>query len=237
MASGSIATSARESARAVAPWWHTLLVLLVLAAGSLASLLQDGLPNAHLPGLNTRLSSYLTVIGEEWLLAWLIWLALRRRLLAVNDLALGTWQTFGAFARDLGIAVAFSVLAVLFTNLLMFFIGAEVAVIGEIVPHSGIELAVWFAMAASASFCEELTFRGYLLHQFSAWTGSRIAGVVVQGVMFGLAHGFYHRGMAVIMVHGCLLGALAQWRRSLRPGMLAHMLQDGLGGILGLLSR
>jgi membrane protease YdiL (CAAX protease family) len=237
MASGSIATSARESARAVAPWWHTLLVLLVLAAGSLASLLQDGLPNAHLPGLNTRLSSYLTVIGEEWLLAWLIWLALRRRLLAVDCLALGSWRTFGAFARDLGIAAGFTVLAVLLTNLLMVYIGAEVAVIGQIVPHSGLELAAWFAMAASASFCEELTFRGYLLHQFSAWTGSRIAGIAMQGIMFGLSHGFYHRGMLVIMVHGCLLGALAQWRRSLRPGMLAHMLQDGLGGILGLLSR
>jgi len=237
MPSSSIAPSAREPARAVAPWWHTGLVLVVLAAGSFASLLQNGLPNAHLPGLNTRLSSYLTVIGEEWLLAWLIWLALRRRLLAVDDLALGGWRTFGAFARDLGIAVAFTVLTVLLTNLLMFYIGTQVAVIADIVPHSGLELAAWFAMAASASFCEELTFRGYLLHQFSAWTGSRIAGIVMQGVMFGLSHGFYHRGMAVIMVHGCLLGVLAQWRRSLRPGMLAHMLQDGLGGILGLLSR
>jgi membrane protease YdiL (CAAX protease family) len=32
--------------------------------------------------------------------------------------------------------------------------------------------------------------------------------------------------MAVITIFGCLFGLLAQWRRSLRPGMIAHFLQD-----------
>jgi membrane protease YdiL (CAAX protease family) len=32
--------------------------------------------------------------------------------------------------------------------------------------------------------------------------------------------------MAVITVFGCLFGLLAQWRRNLRPGMIAHFLQD-----------
>jgi hypothetical protein len=44
-------------------------------------------------------------------------------------------------------------------------------------------------------------------------------------------------GMLVIMVHGCLLGVLAWWRKSLRPGMLAHGIQDSLGGVVGFLMK
>lgn len=35
-----------------------------------------------------------------------------------------------------------------------------------------------------------------------------------------------------IVVLGSLLGWLAQWRKSLRPGMLSHFLQDAIGGII-----
>ena len=236
MASMAIATPTRAPAHAVAPWWHTGLVLLILAVGSVASALQQGLPNAHIPGLNIRASGYLTVIVEEWALAGLIWLALRRRDMGVGAIVAGSWRNFGAFAKDLGLAVGFTVFTVILTNVLMRLIGVHTAVLLALVPHSIFELVLWFILASSAAFCEELTFRGYLLQQFQAWSGSRVAGVVLQGVAFGLAHGYYERGMAVVMVHGCLLGALAQWRRSLRPGILAHGLQDGLGGILGFLA-
>jgi membrane protease YdiL (CAAX protease family) len=43
--------------------------------------------------------------------------------------------------------------------------------------------------------------------------------------------------MVVIMVQGWLLGLLAWWRKSLRPGMLAHGLQDAIGGVVAFLSR
>ena len=91
-------------------------------------------------------------------------------------------------------------------------------------------------MAATAGFCEELTFRGYLTRQFNAWTGSRVFAVVLQGVAFGLAHGYYQRVMLVIMVQGWLLGLFAYWRKSLRPGMLAHGLQDAIGGLVAFFS-
>jgi len=38
--------------------------------------------------------------------------------------------------------------------------------------------------------------------------------------------------MLTICVYGCLFGLLARWRGSLRPGMMAHFLQDGVGGLL-----
>ena len=59
---------------------------------------------------------------------------------------------------------------------------------------------------------------------------------MLQGVAFGLAHGYYGKLMLAIMLHGCLLGLLAYWRKSLLPGILAHGLQDALGGVVGFFS-
>lgn len=59
-----------------------------------------------------------------------------------------------------------------------------------------------------------------------------VAGLILQGVAFGFSHGYYGKAVIAIMVHGCLLGLLAWWRKSLLPGMLAHGLQDSLGVII-----
>jgi membrane protease YdiL (CAAX protease family) len=57
---------------------------------------------------------------------------------------------------------------------------------------------------------------------------------VLQGSAFGTAHGYQGwKFMLLIAVYGATFGLLTVWRRSLRPGMLAHFLQDAIGGILG----
>ena len=96
---------------------------------------------------------------------------------------------------------------------------------------------MFLGVSLSAGFCEELVFRGYLTRQFSGWTGSRAAGILLQGVVFGLAHTYYRLVMVAIMVLAWLLGLLAQWRRSLLPGMLFQGLQDCLGGVIAFLTR
>jgi len=94
------------------------------------------------------------------------------------------------------------------------------------------ELIIFSLVALSAGFCEELVFRGYLMRQLSAMTKSRTAGLLLQSVVFGLGHGYQGVArMAIIAVEGCMLGLLARWRRSLRPGMIAHGLQDMIAGI------
>jgi membrane protease YdiL (CAAX protease family) len=119
---------------------------------------------------------------------------------------------------------------------LHFFGGNANSALTDITPKTALELVVWLAMSATAGFCEELIFRGYLTRQFNAWTGSLVFAVVLQGIVFGLAHGYYHQAMVVIMVQGWLLGLLACWRKSLRPGMLAHGLQDSIGGVVAFFS-
>ena len=233
----NVTGSADTAVEPIAPWWHTVLVLMPLAIGSIASWYQHGLPNAHVPGVGSRLSSYITVLAQEWFVFFLIWLALQRRGLSISSLVLGRWGTLVAFFRDLGLAVGFLVIAVPLVGILAHLLGGDAnGNVANIVPKSGFELVIWLGMAATAGFCEELAFRGYLTRQFSAWTGGRVPAIVLQGMAFGLAHGFYRKVMVAIMIQGCLLGLLAYWRKSLRPGMLAHGLQDAIGGLVAFLS-
>jgi len=226
-----------DTGEPIAPWWHTVLVLVPIAVGSIASAYQHGLPNANLPGISHRLSSYVTVLFEEWLGVFLVWFALRGKGLALGSLVSGRWQTSRALFRDLGLAIAFMVVAVPLVGVLAYLLGANSnPSLANITPKTVIELVVFVVLNASAGFGEELVFRGYLTRQFSAWTGKAAMGIALQGIAFGLAHGFYSKAMIAVMMQGWLLGVLAYWRKSLRPGMLAHGLQDAVGGVVAFLS-
>ena len=155
----------------------------------------------------------------------------------MGTLVSGRWQTLGAFFRDLALAVGFLVVAVPLKGVLVHLIGGDAnSNVASITPKTVFELVLWLGLAATGGFCEELIFRGYLTQQFNAWTGSPAFAIVLQGVVFGLAHGYYEKVMLLIMVQGCLLGLFAYWRKSLRPGMLAHGLQDAIGGLIAFFS-
>lgn len=241
MSSAVEVASAGSRQEPVAPWWHTVLVLAMLAGLSLASRHENGLPNLHLPGMNARLSAYLTVIAAEWLWVLVIWLALKRRGLSIGSLVAGRWPSAGAFFRDLGLALGFFVVVVLPLGFLASRFAPFAASTGtraNISPTTVPELLLWLTMSATAGFAEEFLFRGYLTRQFSAWSGSRPLAIVLQAVVFGLSHGYYSSAiMVVIALLGLFLGLLAHWRKSLRPGMLFHGLQDGLGGVEAFLTR
>jgi CAAX protease family protein len=191
MSSSTVTPSANAAREPVAPWWHTVLVLVPIAVGSIASWYQHGLPNASVPGLSSRLSGYFTVLVGEWFVVFLIWLALRRRGLSISSLVSGRWQTLGTFFRDLGLAVGFLVVAIPLVGGLAYLLEGEAnSSVANITPKTAFELVVWLGLSATGGFCEELTFRGYLTRQFSAWTGSRAFAIVLQGVVFGLAHGY-----------------------------------------------
>jgi uncharacterized protein len=222
----------------LAPWWHTALVLTALGVLSVAAGYQRGVPNAHIPGLNSKLSGYLTIFVAEWLLVLLIWLALRRRGLTIGSLVSGRWETLGGFLKDLGLAVGFVVAIIAIEQGLSVLLHANSDTgLERIMPTTALELAVYLIAAATGGFCEELIFRGYLMQQFSAWTGSSAAGLISQGILFGLGHAYYGwKLMLIIMLHGSLLGLFTYWRKSLRPAMLAHGLQNVLGGVVAFIS-
>jgi membrane protease YdiL (CAAX protease family) len=108
-----------------------------------------------------------------------------------------------------------------------------------LVPHGRLELVLWVILSVTAGICEEAIFRGYLQRQLLALTGNAPAAIAGAAVIFGAGHIYQgYRGAVVIACYGAMFGVLAHWRKSVRPGMLAHAWQDTISGIAaGLLRR
>ncbi|MGA2904795.1 MAG: CPBP family intramembrane glutamic endopeptidase, partial [Candidatus Korobacteraceae bacterium] len=105
--------------------------------------------------------------------------------------------------------------------------------LGFLTPGTNLELAVWFSVSATAGFCEEIIFRGYLQRQFAAIANSMLVGVLLSALVFGASHGYEGVArMILIAIYGLLFGLLAWWRSSLRPGMMAHAWHDALSGAI-----
>jgi membrane protease YdiL (CAAX protease family) len=100
-------------------------------------------------------------------------------------------------------------------------------------PHGLLEGTVWVLLSCSAGFCEEVVFRGYLQRQFIALTGNEWSGIGLSALIFGVGHAYQGwRSVTAIVVYGLLFGVLARFTRTLRPGILAHALEDVTSGLL-----
>jgi membrane protease YdiL (CAAX protease family) len=57
--------------------------------------------------------------------------------------------------------------------------------------------------------------------------------MLVSSIVFGMAHGYEGaKRMMLITVYGFLFSALAESRKSLRPGMMAHAWHDAFTGMV-----
>jgi membrane protease YdiL (CAAX protease family) len=100
-------------------------------------------------------------------------------------------------------------------------------------PQNKLELLLFMGVAVTAGICEEILFRGYLQQQFGLWTNSTAVGVIVSAVFFCAGHAYQGWFLASqVGLLGLMLGILAAWRKSLRPGMIAHGTQDVISGLL-----
>lgn len=219
--------------RAVASAWHAVVVLVVLLGFSLAGARAGNA--TPIGGAHGRPIGYVLIMMMEWSLVAFIGYGVQRRGLRLRDLVGGSWARPVHALRDLGIAVAFLVLSQLILGGLGYLLKAAPSqALRNLLPQSPVEIALYLLVALTAGFCEELIFRGYLQRQFAALTQASAGGIVLQAIAFGAGHGYQGwKFMLVIAVFGSMFGLLAHWRRSLRPGMMAHFLQDGVGGLLG----
>lgn len=220
----------------VAPLWHTVLlvaILLLLALGG--ARLQSRSSSA--PGVIAQhqglTAIYLSTLVFEWALVGYVWLGIRRRT-GLRDLVNGHWGRLGDVTRDFTIAVLFWGAFEATAWLMHLLLGPDAArSISVLLPKGALEIALWVLVSASAGFCEEAVFRGYLQRQFHALSRSALVAVLAQAVVFGISHGYQGgRQVVTITVLGLLYGLLAWWRHSLRPGMLAHAWTDIFSGIL-----
>jgi membrane protease YdiL (CAAX protease family) len=211
---------------ALAPWWHTAtLVGLMLAVFVAGTLLGSGPePESLLSG--SRLTSlYLPMLAVQWGLALYV-VRIGRQRSFLRDL-LGTGRPGQAAVDIASAAGAFALILASETFVHASFGTANNAARGALLPSSPAEHAVWVVVAVSVGVCEELVYRGYLLRQLRAFCHSLVAGCVLSALLFGLAHAEQGAGPAFRFgLYALLLSALAVWRRSLVPGILAHIALD-----------
>jgi len=219
----------------IAPGWHTVVVVIFLL--SIAALEAWSLATSPDVAFSSRdrIVNYTLVLAWEWpTVAFIAW-GVRKRGHRLRDLIAGRWPTVGAFWRDLGIGVLFLLGAGLILGLIRRALGdLPTQAVRNLLPDSLMERALWVVLSATAGFCEETIFRGYLQKQFARLTGNTGAGIVLQAIVFGACHGYQGlKSMISIAFYGFLFGLLANHVQNLRPGMLAHFLQDSVAGLAG----
>ncbi len=226
----------RPVTSAVAPWWHTALLIVLLAAGSFASAFHSRHTdlNAH------RAVRYAVGISTEWCMFLIAWWGLHMKRVRVAEI-LGFRRGLHAWGEDFAAAAIFWVvslviLAAIRVIMLALHMDLAAKTVVALAPHSAVDLLVWIGLSLSAGFCEEFVFRGYFLRQFSSPVRAIWLGVLVSSLLFGIAHGYQGiGGMLSITVYGALFCVLALLRSSLRPGMIAHAWQDIFTGVAVLL--
>jgi membrane protease YdiL (CAAX protease family) len=176
---------------------------------------------------------YERTILFEWLVLGLVlvgvWLNGSSLFAVLGD----RWRSSRQFLRDVGIGLLFLIASIMVTSMAGPHGGTGDKATQFLLPQGRVEIALWIVLSITAGICEEAVYRGYLQKQFMALTKSVPAGIVFPALAFGVAHSYQGLARAsLIAVMGAMSGILAYWCRSVRPGMIAHALQDVLGGLV-----
>jgi len=231
----SAETSPPEPAGLIAPGWHTAVVIIFLLALAALSAWRGALSPVGRVGANARAANYAVVFVWEWLtVAFIAW-GVRKRGHGLSELVGGRWPTLSAFGRDLGISALFMLGSGVILGIIRWAMQDRPnPALLNLLPDSPAEMALWVVLSATAGFCEETIFRGYLQQQFAVLTGDKGAGAALQAIVFGACHGYQGaKSIVSIAVYGFLFGLLANYVKNLRPGMMAHFLQDSVAGLTG----
>ena len=224
----------------IAPVWHTVMIVALLLGNSLLG--STKLPTVS--GPNARIVLYSGTFIFELFIVALIWFWIRRSGVSMRNLIGGRWDSVESFLLDVALAVGFFI----FANMIL--VGVRVALgtldlhnlnkqlddtkrmLAPLIPRSKLEAGLFVLLSVAAGLFEEIIFRGYLQRQIGVIARNAYAGIVVSAVIFGAGHGYQGgRMMIAIGVFGAMFGLLAHFRKSLRPGMMAHATQDAYAGL------
>jgi membrane protease YdiL (CAAX protease family) len=234
MTTNTTLPSIRSSPPLIAPAWHTIVFIAIFVGLSVVggffqhAVMQQ--PQAAVPSGNA-VPRYISVLVFEWLLVLYVRWGVHKRGVSLRDLVGGRWATPKEVMKDITLGAGLWAVWIVLMN--PHILGAGTNAAQGLLPQGFLESLVWIPVALSAGFCEELAFRGYLQRQFQAITGSAGWAVLIQSIVFGVGHLYEGVGpVGRIMLYGVLFGLLAVWRKSLRPGMIAHAWSDIFGVII-----
>ena len=215
----------------IAPAWHTIVFISIFVGLSVVGgFFQHAVkqhPQTVAPSSNA-VPRYISVLVFEWLLVLYVRMGVHKRGVRLRDLVGGRWATPKDVMKD--IALGAGLWALWFGLMNPHILGGGTNAAQGLLPQGTLQSLAWIPLALSAGFCEELAFRGYLQKQFQAVTGSAVWAVLIQAIVFGVGHLYEGVGpVGRITLFGVLFGLLAVWRKSLRPGMIAHAWSDIFG--------
>ena len=220
----------------IASWKHLAGFIAIMAALLVLGLYQQragsgtgsNQGSGQLASHTYAIPIYLTALGMDWALLYFCWAGVRGHGGNLWDLAGGRWKSWRDVLTDLAILLPFWAVwegAAYGVHLLLG--SGSAKSVDSLLPKSMVEVLVWIATCITAGICEEMAFRGYLQRQFHALTGNIAWAVVLQALVFGIAHGYQGwRNVVVISVLGVLYGALAAWRKNLRVNIVSHAGSD-----------
>ncbi|MEA2568524.1 MAG: protease family protein [Acidobacteriota bacterium] len=204
---------------------HTVIVLLIFAVIAVGGYLTNARSSAA-PAATSRLPLYVTVIVTQLLLVRYVAVGIHKYGLTIADLV--------GRKCPLDIVIGIAWFFVIRCASLVMWAALQLTDdhASGLLPRGNAEIAMWIVVSIVAGLCEELVFRGYLQRQLAVLTRSTVAGLVLQAMVFGVSHGYQGvKAVINITILGLLFGLVAQWRRSIVPGAIAHALTDIVGGL------
>jgi len=225
----------------VAAPWHTATVLIALGYFSFRFALTKGNSGAALTSTASsraaQLWHYAFLIASELTLALWVWAGIHWQGGHLQEIVGRRWRSWKCVALDFGIALPFWLIWEATAWGVHRLVDPLHAPTSEYhVPSGFLEGSLWIFLSLTAGFCEEFVYRGYLQRQFQAATGSVIAAVALQGLVFGLGHTYQGWGQVIVIsALGMLYGALVAWRGNLRASMMAHAWSDIFEGYVKFL--
>lgn len=227
MATDVLAETKSDYFQRIAAPLHTAFILGL--QGLLSYLGKIHTEHQRAAGTLDRMRVYEQTIFFEWLVLALVLAGVWLHGSPIAAVLGERWRSMRQVFLDFGIAFVFLVLSIAVMSIFGAHSNAPDPNVGVLMPHGGVEKAVWIALALTAGICEEALFRGYLQRQFMAFTKNAALGILLAAAAFGAAHsyqGFTHALQIGLL--GAMLGGLAYWRKTVRPGMISHVAQDVL---------
>jgi uncharacterized protein len=207
------------------PWTARLWTSLLLAGLPALMLLQaQQLRNLEvLP----RQAAYISSIISLWLLAGLT--------LIVSRTAGFPFSALGFAATPLPSLLLWSgAITAAGVGVILIFHAAgfrDAELVRQLIPVTATDRALFLGVSITAGTCEELVFRGFLLHVLLLATGSLPLALLLSSGVFGVVHAYQQPlGALRAAILGAILALPLLLTGSIYPAMLAHTLIDVLSG-------
>ena len=213
---------------AVASAYHTVGLLVAVVAVSVLAAISGGMSDwmTTLARPRARLLLYMQMVFVQWVYVGYVWIGTRRSSISLRSLIDSSKLDVSRWLRYLGVAIGGFVLWLAIGAGLSSFLrpsADDLRNLSQMFPRGPMESALWVIFSLSAGFSEELVYRGYLLRQFRALSGSALGALLLQAVVFGVAHLVLPMALVVsVVILALLLGGLAIWQKSLVPGIILH---------------